>query len=145
MPAKADWFTDANATGLGHVLAAAHLRVTWIGDDGRKHRRKQATWLEPCPVTDHGEADDVWIPRIAAYGAAILTRDVHIATRLLEHEAVRESGARLFAITSGGSLTLWELVQVVAARWAWLEEKRQQPGPVIYGFTRTTDRLVRSW
>jgi hypothetical protein len=52
---------------------------------------------------------------IAAYGAAILTRDEHIATRLLEHEAVRARGARLFAITSGGSLSLWELVQVMAA------------------------------
>ena len=51
----------------------------------------------------------------------------------------------MFAITSGGSLPLWELVQVVAARWAWLEEKRQQPGPVINGFSRTTDRVVRSW
>jgi hypothetical protein len=145
VPPKADWFTDANATGLGHTLAAAHLPVTWIGDDGRKHRRKQTHWLQPCPVTNHGEADDVWIPKIAAYGAAILTRDERIATRLLEHEAVRRSAARMFAITSGGSLSLWEMVQVVAARWAWLEEKRLEPGPVIYGFTRTTDHVVTSW
>jgi hypothetical protein len=142
---RADWFADANATGLGHALAAAHLPVTWIGDDGKQRRRKKAHWLEPCPVTDHGEADDVWIPKIAGYGAAILTRDEHIATRLLEHEAVRGASARLFAITSGGSLSLWELVQVVASRWAWLEEARQEPGPIIYGFTRTTHHVVRSW
>lgn len=145
MAPRADWFVDANATGLGHALAAAHLRVTWIGDDGQQRRRRTAYHLEPCPVTDRGEADDVWIPKIAAYGAAILTRDVHIATRLLEHQAVHDAGARLFAITSGGDLSLWELVQVVAAQWSWLEEKRQQPGPIIYGFTRTTSHVIKSW
>ncbi len=51
----------------------------------------------------------------------------------------------MFAIMSGGSLSLWEMVHVVAARWAWLEEKRLEPGPVIYGFTRTTDHVVRFW
>ena len=88
VPAAAHWFADANVTGLGHVLSAAHQSVTWIGDDGRKGRRKERHWLTPCPVTDHGEHDDVWIPRIAATGAAILTRHGHIAPRLLEHEAI---------------------------------------------------------
>jgi len=51
----------------------------------------------------------------------------------------------MFTITSGGSLSLWEMVHVVAARWAWLEEKRLEPGPVNYGLNRTTDHVVKSW
>lgn len=107
MPAAAHWFVDANTTGLGHVLSAAHLPVTWIGDDGRKGRRKERHWLSPCPVRNHGEPDEVWIPAIAATGAAILTRDEHIASRLLEHEAVRTAAAQMLAITSAGDLDLW--------------------------------------
>ena len=146
MPAAADWFVDGNLTGLGHVLAAAHLSVTWIADDGRTGRRKQRHWLQPCPVTEHGEADDEWIPKIAGAGAAILTRDEHIATRLREHEAVRASSARMFAITSAGDLDLWALTRVVAQQWGFLEAMRlERPGPYIVGVTRTTSTDVRTW
>lgn len=146
MPPAADWFVDANTTGLGHVLAAAHLSFTWIGDDGVSRRRKQRYHLAPCPVTRQDENDDVWIPKIASAGATILTRDEHIATRLAEHEAVRASSARMFAITSAGDLDLWGLVRVVAAQWDHLEQVRlERPGPFIVGFTRTTMHDVRTW
>ncbi len=145
MPA-AHWFVDANTTGLGHVLSAAHLPVTWIGDDGRKGRRKERHWLSPCPVRNHGEPDEVWIPAIAATGTAILTRDEHIASRLLEHEAVRTAAAQMFAIASAGDLDLWALTRVVAAQWDRLDDVRQErPGPFIVGFTRTTLTDVRTW
>lgn len=114
MPAAAYWFVDANVTGVGHVLSAVHLSLTWIGNDGRRGRRKERHWLSPCPVTDHGEHDDVWISRVAATGASILTRDERIASRLLELDPVQMTRRLLQTCLYRTRNTVLSLVRMTA-------------------------------
>lgn len=69
----------------------------------------------------------------------IVTRDHHIQTRLLERQAVADSGARMFAIAQAGALTRWGLLEVVVHRWRDMEEMvASTPGPFICTITRGT-------
>ncbi|HEY2077980.1 MAG TPA: hypothetical protein VGH53_16740 [Streptosporangiaceae bacterium] len=88
-------------------------------------------------ITDPATHDDVWIPAVAKAGMAIITRDKHIAMRTAEINEVIDSGARMFAITSPGQLTIWDQLTIVVEQWQHLERAAQEDGPYIYSLTRT--------
>lgn len=130
------WYVDADTLGLAHVLIRARPDVTFPGDDGIRH--KSAWRIPPCVISDPATHDDKWIPAVAKAGLAIITRDVHIATRTAEINEVIAASARMFAITSPEKLRTWDLLSVVVARWQQLELSAQEDGPYIYSVTRTT-------
>lgn len=135
---KALWYVDADTLGLAHVLIRARRDVTFPGDDGARHKK---SWtLSPCVISDPGTHDDVWIPEVTKAGLAIITRDVHIATRTAEISEVMRAGARMFAITSPERLHVWDLLTIAVSRWPDMERAAQQAGPYIYGVTKTTMR-----
>jgi len=82
--------------------------------------------------------DDLWIPRVTAEGMAIISRDMNIADRRSERDAVIASGARMFAITARGKLHNWDLLEIVVVQWRRMEQAAKEDGPYIYALTRTT-------
>lgn len=76
---------------------------------------------------------------ITSAGLAIITRDIHIESRLREKRIVLQSGARVFAITTHeGQLDKWGLLEVVVTQWRQIEAIAETPGPYIYALTRTS-------
>lgn len=135
------WYVDADTLGLAHILVRARRDVTYCGDDGQRHRK---SWtMAPCVIQDTATPDDVWIPRVAAAGLAIITRDKHIEMRTAEKNAVLAARARMFAITSEESLDAWGLLEVVVTQWRRMEEVAEKPGPYIYAVTRSGVREIR--
>jgi hypothetical protein len=116
-------------------MIRARRDVTFPGDDGTRHKTNWS--MDPCVISDPETHDDVWIPAVTRAGMAIITRDKHIATRTAEKDQVLAAGARMFAITSRENLDLWGLVEVVVTQWRKIEEAAKEPGPYIYGVTRT--------
>ncbi len=134
----AKWYFDADTIGPGKVLADVRPDVTGPGDSGER-RGPQRLWLPPSPVPTTDIDDDEWIPLVAAAGMTIITRDRHIQSRLAEREAVRTSGARMFAINAAGApLNRWHLLEIVVGRWRDMEAMvAVETGPFIYTMTRT--------
>ena len=80
--------------------------------------------------------DFVWLPEVARRGWVILTKDRKIRYRALEFDALINSGARTFVLTSG-NLTADEASQILVKaipRMEKLLEKRK--GPFIASVTR---------
>lgn len=132
------WFVDADTLGLAHVLIRVRKDVTFCGDSGERHRKH---WqMSPCVIQDTATPDDIWIPKVAAAGLAIISRDKNISVRRAEKDAVLAARARMFAITSEESLDSWGLLEVVATQWRKMEELAATPGPYIYAVTRSGTR-----
>jgi PIN domain-containing protein len=130
------WYVDADTLGLAHVLIRARRDVTFPGDDGVRHT---SSWrMEPCVISDPGTSDEVWIPLVTRAGLAIISRDIHIASRIAEKDQALAVGARMFAITTPGNLSVWGLVEVAVTQWRKIEEAAREAGPYIYSVTRTT-------
>jgi hypothetical protein len=133
---KPQWYVDADTLGLAHVLIRARRDVTFPGDDGVRHT---AGWhMDPCVISDPATPDEVWIPAVTKAGMAIISRDRRIASRTAEKDQVLAAGARMFAITTRETLDVWGLVEVVVTQWRKIEDAAREPGPYIYGVTRTT-------
>lgn len=134
----ARWYFDANITGVGKILSRARDDVTWPGDSGERQGPSRR-WLPPSPVDSSDVADEIWIPTVTNAGMTIVTRDRHIRTRLREIQAVRQSGARIFAVSQSGQLNRWDLLEVIVSRWRDMEETvRSTRGPWIFTVTRAT-------
>lgn len=136
---KAQWYFDADPIGVGRVLAAAGVHVTWPGDDGTRGGRPHLP-ASPIDRTDIG--DDVWIGAVTRAGMSIITRDRRIATRTSEVDAVIASRARVFALTVTADNDLWSLVRLVAIRWPGIERRALVPGPFIMSVTWTGIRQL---
>jgi hypothetical protein len=135
--AQVRFYFDADIMGVGKLVASLRPDVTYPGDPGQVlHKRSRP----PCPVTDTSTADDVWIPRIAAAGMVIITRDSRIQRRPAELNAVREHGARLVALAGEETSGTWSQLEVVMVNWRRLEALTERTGPFVYRATRT--RLV---
>ncbi len=131
----ARWYVDADTLGLAHVLIRARPDVTFAGDDGTRHT---ARWtLPPCPVQQTDARDTEWIPKVAAAGMAIISRDRAISRRRAEKDAILAAGAQMFAITDPGQLRVWDLLEIVMHRWRDMERLRERPGPYVFALTRT--------
>lgn len=137
--AEVRYYFDADVLGLAKVLASLRPDVTYPGDPGGVVRKRSRP---SCPITTTDVDDDVWIPIVAARGWSIVTRDKAIQRRPAEIEAVRESGAKMFALTSREQLSGWDQLEIVMSRWRDIERLSEDPGPFIYAITRTSVRRV---
>lgn len=137
--AEVRYYVDADVLGLAKVLASLRPDVTYPGDPGGAVRKRSRP---PCPITTTDVDDDVWIPIVASRGWGIITRDKAIQRRPAEIEAVRDSGAKMFALTSREQLSVWDQLEIVLSRWRDIERLADDPGPYIYAVTRTSIRRV---
>lgn len=137
--AEVRYYVDADVLGLAKVLASLRADVTYPGDPGGVVRKRSRP---AAPITTTDVDDDVWIPIVAARGWSIITRDKAIQRRPAEIEAVRDSGAKMFALTSREQLSVWDQLEIVMSRWRNIEHLSEEPGPFIYAITRTSVRQV---
>jgi len=128
------FYVDADTLGLAKVMIRLRWDVTYPGDPGgtvKRHARP------PCPITTTDIDDDQWIPIVAAGGWAIISRDKKIERRPAKIAAVRDSRAKLFAITSDEKLDVWRQLEILMCNWRTIERLAQTPGPFIYRVNRT--------
>ena len=98
--------------------------------------------LPACPITSTDTNDEDWIPVVARAGWTILTRDKAIQRRTAEIEAVRQHGAKVFAIAAPGTLRSWDLLRVTLRHREAIEASCEQAGPFIYRLTMTNAETV---
>jgi len=139
-PAIVKYYVDADILGLAHVLVTVRGdEVTYPGDPGGTfHKRERC----PCPISDPGTPDTVWVPEVATREWLIISRDHNIAENVAELQAVRDSGARMVALAGEDAGNTWGQLEVVMRRWRQIEELREQAGPFIYRASRTVWRPV---
>jgi PIN like domain len=96
-PAVVRYYVDADCLGLAKVLAAVRSDVTYPGDPGGpvKGRRYRVA----CTIKEVATKDPIWIPETARQGWLAITRDRAIQDNPAEIEAVRDSGARMVAMS----------------------------------------------
>jgi len=133
------WYVDADTLGLAHVLIRARNDVTFPGDPGETFRGRRRP---PCPIESTDVPDEEWIAEVGRRGWCVITRDREVMKRPAELAAVHEHGVRMFAVTSPGQLTTWELVEAVVTQWREMEKLVELPGPWIYGLTRSSLRRL---
>ena len=139
-PAIVRYYVDADVLGLAKILVQVRSDVTYPGDSGGpvKGGRVRA----PCPVTDTGTDDEIWIPETARQGWLIITRDRRIQEHRAEIEAVRTSGARMVNLASDEALDRFAQLEVLMCQWRRVEAMLEEKGPFIYTVTRTSCRTV---
>ena len=132
------YYVDEDVQALGKLLGQVKIDVTYVGDPGRVHNRRERP---ACDLVHRSDLDEDWIPRVAASGMLIITRDsqIHAHTRLLT--VVRDSGARMVALAGKDAGTPFEQLRTVLAHWDAIEAL-PTTGPFIYSVTRTTFREV---
>ncbi len=133
-PAIVRYFFDANILGAAKIMVQIRSDVTYPGDPGGVHGKRERP---PCLVTSAAARDEDWIPIVAREGWSIITRDRRILERPAELEAVRDNGAKLFAITSREALNTFGLLEVLMRRWRDIDTISATPGPYAYGLTRS--------
>ena len=143
-PAVVRYYFDADVLGLAKVLVQVRPDVTYPGDPGGTlHRRTRP----PCPITSTDVKDDVWIAQVASLGWLIITRDSRIASKRAELAAVRDSGARMVALSGPETVGTWAQLEVLCCQWRAIERHlksrarsstapRAQPGALC----RSTDQ-----
>ncbi|GAA4924310.1 hypothetical protein [Actinoplanes utahensis] len=138
-PAEVSFYLDADLLGLAHVLAALRPDVTFPGDPGIViHKRERP----PCPVLTPAAKDTEWIPVAAQNRWLIITRDRRIQEHRGEIIAVRESGARMVALSGPDARGTFEQLEIVMIQWRAITQLLTKPGPFIYTATRTSLRAV---
>jgi hypothetical protein len=139
-PAIVRYYVDADVLGLAKILTQVRSDVTYPGDPGGpvKGGRIRA----PCPITDTGTDDEIWIPETARQGWLIITRDRHIQEHRAEIEAVRTSGARMVNLASDEARDRFAQLEVLMCQWRRVEAMFEENGPFIYTITRTSCRVV---
>ncbi len=139
-PAIVCYYVDADVLGLAKILTQVRSDVTYPGDPGGpvKGGRVRA----PCPITDTGTDDEIWILETARQGWLIITRDRHIQEHRAEIEAVRTSGARMVNLASDEAKDRFAQLEVLMCQWRRVEAMLEENGPFIYTITRTSCRVV---
>jgi len=84
----------------------------------------------------------VWIAQVASLGWLIITRDSRIASKRAELAAVRDSGARMVALSGPETVGTWSQLEVLCCQRRAIERQFEEPGPFIYSATRTALRAV---
>ena len=92
--------------------------------------------LRPDITTARGAKDLEWIPRAAAAGWLIVTRDSAIQRHTSHLVAVREHGARMVALSGPEALGTWAQLELFMRNWRRMEAAGR-PGPFIYSATRS--------
>ena len=133
-PATVRVYFDADVLGLAKLLCQERADFTYPGDPGARIKRRQRP---PCPITAPGTKDPDWIPRVAAQGWLIVTRDRRIQEKLAELNAVRTHGAKMINFAGEDAGSTWAQLEVFMTRWREIESLIDQPGPFIYVASRT--------
>jgi hypothetical protein len=132
-------YLDADVLGLAKILVQLRSDVTYPGDPGGvRHRRERP----PCPISGPHVVDEVWIPETSRREWLIVTRDAAIQRNRAEVAAVRDSGARMVALSGPEAGTTWAQLEIVMCQWRRIEALLGEPGPFIYAATRTALRRV---
>ena len=137
-PADVRFYFDQDILGLAHVIAGLRGDSTYPGDAGAVIKRRQRP---ACPITP-GTKDAVWIPQVTDLGWLIITRDSRIQAHRAEIAAVRDSSAKLVALSGEDARGTWAQLEIVMQRWRAIEQLREQPGPFVYTATRTSLKKV---
>lgn len=137
-PAEIRFYFDEDVLGLARVVAQLRPDCTFPGDPGADmFKRRRAA----CPIAP-GTKDTVWLPRVTELGWLIITRDYAIHRNLAERQAVRQSGARMIALSGEDARTKWGQLELLMMRWRRIEELVSAPGPFIYRASRSRfDRI----
>jgi len=138
-PATVRFYFDADVLGLAHQIAGMRPDATYPGDAGGVVMKRLRP---PCPVTSTAVKDRVWIPQVTALGWLIITRDRQIQDHPSEIAAVRESGARMVALSGKDARGTFDQLEMFMCQWRSIEASLAEPGPFIYTATRTTFRKV---
>lgn len=133
------YYIDADLLGLAKVLAAIREDITYPGDPGGEIRKRHRP---PCPVTTPATPDETWIPLVASLGWSIITRDTKISRRPAELAAVRQYGAKVFALDGREADNLWAQIEIVMAQWRRIEQRSEVDGPFVVSVTRSRLRDI---
>ena len=124
---------------MAHTLVAIRTDVTYPTFEGSE---RGGRLLPPCPITSTDMPDEEWIPVVARENWTIISRDQAIQRRTAEKAAVRQHGAKMFAIAAPGQLRSWDLLRLTLRHWDVIEASCDQDGPFIYRLTMTNAELV---
>lgn len=129
-PAEVRFYFDADVLGLAKLLVQVRPDVTYPGHLGDPivHKRVRP----PCPITEPGTRDDIWIPVVAEAGWLIVTRDTNIRRRPKEIGAVRASSARMVVLATAAARGTWHQLELIMRNWRKIEGLLDLPGPFIY-------------
>lgn len=135
--AEVRFYFDADILGLAHIIAGLRNDCTYPGDPGDTiHKRRRP----PCPITEKDDRD--WVPRVAEMGWLIISRDHNIRQNPAERRAVRESGARMVALSGQDAGNKWDQLGLLMQRWPKIEALYHEPGPFIYLASRSRMTLL---
>jgi hypothetical protein len=134
-PARVRYYVDADILGIAKILASTRADVTYPADPGGIV--KGGRLRSPCTVTKVKTDDDVWIPETARQGWLAITRDRAIQDNRSEIEAVRNSGARMVAMSGLEAIDTFAQMEVLMCNWRRIEALLDEGGPFIYNVTRT--------
>ena len=129
------FYFDADVIGLGKLLVQVRADVTYAGDRGGVgiDRRPRP----PSPIIP-GVPDPDWIPKVAAMGWLVVTRDRHMLSRPAERQEIVQSGARHIRLDpSRGQLSKWDQLEILMIRWRSIEAIADQVGPWVYSASRS--------
>lgn len=138
--AQVRFYVDADILGLAKALASLRSDVTYPGMPGGD--KVGGRLREACPIASTATKDTVWIPETAARGWLILTRDSAIQGNRPEVQAVRESGARMIAMSGKDAVRTWDQLALVMKRWNKIEALLEKDGPYIYTLSQSSFRSV---
>lgn len=79
----------------------------------------------------------MWLPAVTERGWLIITRDHNIRENPAERRLVRETGARMVALSGEDSRYTWDQLELLMVRWRRVEALLQESGPFIYLATRS--------
>lgn len=133
------YYIDADLLGLAKVLAGIREDITYPGDPGGDVRRR---YRPACPITTPATPDEAWLPLVARLGWSVITRDARISRRPAELEAVRQNGAKVFALDGREATNLWTQLEIVMSQWRRIEERAMDAGPFVVSVTRSRLRDI---
>lgn len=81
-----------------------------------------------------GTPDEVWLTACGQRGWIVLTRDQRIRYRVIEREAIQQSGAAVFALTAGEATAADTAKVIVRLLSKFANMAISEPKPFLYTF-----------
>jgi len=128
------FYFDADVLGLAKLLCQERVDFTFPGDRGGRIKKRQRP---ACVITAPETKDPDWIPKVAAEGWLIITRDRRIQEKRAEINAIRDHGAKMLNFASDDAGSTRGQPEVFMTRWREIEALVNAPGPFIYVISRT--------
>lgn len=126
--AEVRFYFDEDILGLAHVVTGLRSDCTYPGDPGAVVHKRQRP---PCPIA-RGTKDTEWVPRVAAEGWLIVSRDFNIRGNPSERRAIRDNGAKMVALSGEDAARPWSQLELFMKHWRRIEAALAEPGPFIY-------------